>query len=322
MRAMVRGIGGGGRPAQAGAARQAMRMALCEPVHARETAITAADGRVLAACLYAPARPQAVMVINPATGYTQGFYRPFAEAAAARGWAALTFDYRGQGASLDGPPRTDPARMLDWARYDAPAAAAHASALYPGLKVDVVGHSVGGQFAGLIEPHVPVRALALLSSSGPYWGHHAPSMRAQAWAFWRLYGPAALAMTGHVPRGALWRGAPLPPGVWRDWRRFGVNREGLRDVFAEHGLDARWRAFSAPVRAWVPDDDPIATPGGVRWLLERYERAPSDMKIVRRDDLRRGPIGHDGLFRERMSDVFWPQVFGWLSHDPLKVAAE
>jgi predicted alpha/beta hydrolase len=300
-------------------------MTLSEPVTTREIAITAADGRVLAGRVYAPARPQArphaVMVINPAAGYTQDFYRPFAEAAAARGWAALTFDYRGQGASLQGSPRHDTARMLDWARYDVPAAAAHASALWPGLPVDVVGHSVGGQFAGLIEPHVPVRALALMSSSGPYWGHHAPAMRLKAWSFWRLYGPACLALQGHVPRGALWRGAPLAPGVWRDWRAFGVNRDGFRDLFAEHGLDARWRAFSAPVRAWVPDDDPIATPGGVRWLLAQYAHAPSDMKIVRRDDLARGPIGHDGLFRETMADAFWPQVFGWLSHDPLKRAA-
>ncbi|MCC5995900.1 MAG: alpha/beta hydrolase [Oceanicaulis sp.] len=295
------------------------------PTTSRDTAITARDGRVLSGRVFAPARgrPRAVMVINPATGYTQAFYRPFARAAAARGWAALTFDYRGQGASLDGPPRGDPARMLDWARFDVPAAAAHASALYPGLPVDVVGHSVGGQFAGLIdETRVPVRALALLSSSGPYWGHHAPAMRLKAWSFWRLYGPACLALRGHVPRGRMWAGAPLAPGVWRDWRRCGVNRDGFRDLFAEHGLDARWRAFSAPVRAWVPDDDPIATPDGVRWLLAQYARAPSDMKIVRRDDLARGPIGHDGLFRERLAGAIWPQIFGWLSHDPLKLAAE
>ncbi|KAA5804999.1 alpha/beta hydrolase [Alkalicaulis satelles] len=294
------------------------RLALTE----RKTAIRTRDGRTLAGHVFTSARaPHAVMVINPAMGYTQGFYRPFARAAAARGWAALIYDYRGQGGSADRPPARDPARMLDWARHDIPAAAAHICALHPGLPLDVAGHGAGGQFAGLIAPRVRVRALALISSAGPYWGLHAPSMRALTWGFWRFYGPAALTVRGYVPRGAMWKGAPLPPGVWRDWRQCGVSRDGFRDLFAEHGLDARWRAFSAPVRAWTPDDDPIATPEGVRWLLERYERAPSDMKIVRRADLGRGRIGHDGLLREPMASVFWPQIFTWLTRRHARAAA-
>jgi predicted alpha/beta hydrolase len=293
-----------------------------DPVLDRETSFAARDGRVLSGRVFAARAPSAVMVINPATGYPARFYAAFAQAARDQGWAVLTFDYRGQGASLRDHPRRDPARMIDWALEDIPAAARKACELFPGLPLDVVGHSVGGQFAAFIPDDLPLRRVALLSSSGGYWGKQSPPLKYFAWMFWRLFGPALLAMQGHIPKGALWSGEPLPPNVWKDWRDFGVNPECFRDRFAELGLNDRFKRFSAPIRAWAPDDDPIANPDTVRWLLSCYSGAPSEMKIVRHDDLGRGPIGHDGLFRTKMADVFWPQVFSWLAMQPQSVAAE
>lgn len=288
----------------------------------RDHSFAVPDGRRLAGRLYAPSAPAAVMVINPATGYLQDFYKEFAEAAARSGWAVLTFDYRGQGRSCAGPIARDPARMLDWARFDIPGAAREICAAYPGLPLDVVGHSVGGQFAALIDQDLPVRRLALLSASSGYWGLQKPPLSIGAWLFWRVIGPAYLALRGHIPKGVIWKGADLPPGVWRDWRDFGVNPECFRDAIAELGLTACYRRFRAPVRAWTPDDDPIANPESVRWLLERYEAAPTELKLVRCENLGRGRLGHDGLFRPKMADVFWPQVFQWLSEDEQRLAAE
>ena len=94
-----------------------------------------------------------------------------------------------------------------------------------------------------------------------------------------------------------------------------MNPECFRDAIAELGLTSRYEGFTAPVRAWAPDDDPIANPQTVRWLLERYENAPTEMKLVRHEDTGLGALGHDGLFRSNMADVFWPQVFRWLSLD-------
>ncbi|MEQ8404392.1 MAG: alpha/beta fold hydrolase [Oceanicaulis sp.] len=288
----------------------------------RETSFATRDGRMLCGAIFAPPRPVAVMVINPATGYAARFYHAFAEAAARNGWAVLTYDYRGQGASADRPVKEDPATMLDWALEDIPAAARHACELYPGLPLDVVGHSVGGQFAAFTPSDLPLRRLALLSSSSGYWGRQAAPLKYLAWVFWRLIGPAYLAARRHIPKGALWKGEPLPAGVWKDWRDFGVNPACFRDRLAELGLDGRYARFTAPIKAWTPDDDPIATQSSVRWLLERYENAPSEMKVVRREDLGRGAIGHDGLFRRKMADVFWPQVFRWLALEDQRAAAE
>jgi predicted alpha/beta hydrolase len=90
--------------------------------------LTAADGRRLAARWFEPAgQPaRAVAVVNAATGVPQRFYRHFALWLAARGYAVLTYDYRGIGESRQGPLRAETARMRDWALLDMPAALAEA----------------------------------------------------------------------------------------------------------------------------------------------------------------------------------------------------
>jgi len=281
----------------------------------RQVRVRTADGQLLAGRIYVPTEPVAVMVINPATGYRQDFYTPFARAATEHGWAVMTFDYRGQGESARTSAWRETARMLDWARYDIPAAARAICTAFPGLPLDIVGHSIGGQFAALIDPDLPVRRLALLSSSSGYWGDQSPPLKYAAWLFWRFFGPSYLLLRGHIPKGLFWRGEALPPRVWSDWRDFGVNPECFRDAIAEIGLTCRYERFTAPVCAWTPDDDPIANSQTVRWLLERYPHAPTEMKCVRHEDLGRGPIGHDGLFRAKMADAFWPQVFHWFTQE-------
>lgn len=291
------------------------------PIEVTEFDVHAADGRRLAARLFAPQRVLAAMLVNPATGYRKGFYEAFARAAARQGWAVLTYDYRGQGASREGPAKDDPAAMLDWGRLDQPAAARELARRYRGLPLDVVGHSVGGHFLALLPDDLPIRRVALLSSSSGYWAKHSRPMKYFAWTFWRLFGPAFLATHGAIPKGLLWKGEELPPGVWKDWRDWGVRPDYFRDRMAEEGLLSRYERFDHPIRAWVPDDDPIANPATTRWLLEQYDGAPSEMKIVSRADLGRGAIGHHGLFHPAMAGVFWPQVFGWLSRDAAREAA-
>ncbi|TGY89788.1 alpha/beta fold hydrolase [Marinicauda algicola] len=285
------------------------------PIHVHDIAFHAADGRRLAGRLFEPERPLAAMAVFAATGYRKEFYEAFARAAARQGWAVLTFDYRGQGGSCNGPAREDEATMLDWGRRDMPAAARELKGRYPRLPLDIVGHSVGGHFLALLPDDVEVRRAALLSSSSGYWGKQSAKIKYTAWAFWRIVGPAFLVTRGHVPKGLMWKGEDLPPGVFRDWRDWGVRPDYFRDRLAEEGLLQRYARFRAPIKAWVADDDPIANREATRWLLEQYEAAPTEMKLVSRADLGRGAIGHHGLFHPAMADVFWPQVWRWLSRE-------
>ena len=285
-----------------------------QAVSQRDVTVETPDGRALAGTVFEPARPIAVMLVNAATGLTQDFYHPFARNAASHGWAVLTYDMRGCGGSRAGPARDDPATLFERGAIDGPAAARWLCERHRGLPLDVIGHSSGGHFLPLLPNDPKPRKVALLASSDGYWGRHALSVRFKIWAFWNIVGRLDMAMRGHVARGnGVWKGEDLPPGVWRQWRAWGRKRDYFTDFLRGQGLLDRYRRFARPIRAWTADDDRLATPDGVRWLLNFHPSAPSEMTMVRAADLGGGRIGHQGLFDASMRDVFWPQVFRWLS---------
>ena len=93
-------------------------------------ALRCSDGRLLAAQWFEPPAAQglrAVAVIGAATAVPASYYRHFAEWLARRGYAVLTFDYRGIAASREALRPGEDVRLRDWARVDM-AAALHAAA--------------------------------------------------------------------------------------------------------------------------------------------------------------------------------------------------
>lgn len=109
------------------------------PASERQT-LLAADGYAIAATRYRPAQAgplRPALVVAGATAVPQGFYRRFAEHAAARGYDTLTLDYRGIGLSAPETLRGFRMDYLDWGRLDL--AAAVAAMQQDGRPVVVVG---------------------------------------------------------------------------------------------------------------------------------------------------------------------------------------
>ena len=112
--------------------------------------IPATDGYPLGATFWAAAgTPQGVVVMHPATGVPQRIYQAFAQFLAERGFHAITYDYRGIGASRPKTLRGFAARMRDWMLLDAEGVTRRARARYPELPQLAVGHSVGGHGIGM-----------------------------------------------------------------------------------------------------------------------------------------------------------------------------
>ena len=115
---------------------------------AERHALVAGDGRHLAASWFEPpaGAARAVAVVSSAAGVPRGYYRGFAQWLAQRGYAVLTYDYRGIAGSRRGSMRDEPATMADWALLDMSAAlaAAQARRATEGLPLLLVGHSFGG----------------------------------------------------------------------------------------------------------------------------------------------------------------------------------
>ena len=203
--------------------------------------LAAADGRLLAARWFEPPQQpaRAVAVVNAATGVPQRFYRHFAAWLAQRGYAVLTYDYRGIGESRQGPLRAEPARMRDWALLDMPAALAeaakrrHGAAMPHGSTVPqhettplgstgaqdcaalrdstaphgsagalpllLVGHSFGGNAIGLADGFEQADALLGVAAQSGDWRNWPGRHRLLTHAFFHALLPAAAHLLGKAP---------------------------------------------------------------------------------------------------------------------------
>ena len=279
---------------------------------AAPAAVPAADGRELAGLLLATARPRGALVINGATGFLREFYLKFARYCAARGYHTLLYDYRGMGASATTPLAAERARMSDWGRLDMPAALAWLEARFPGLPLFTLGHSVGGQLVGAMPNQHRARAHVMVASSTGYWRRQRAPFRYLALLFWKVYGPLMLRQCGYVPRGFIWRGAPLPPGVFRQWCAWCLSPARYGPELDPEFAACDFGAVRAPLLVLGFSDDPIATPAAVEALLLSYRGAPIERRWTRPAQVGARALGHHGFFDERYRDSLWRGTLDWI----------
>ena len=265
--------------------------------------IEARDGAALGATLYrAPAgasRAPAV-VIASATGVRRAYYEAFATFLASRGRDVVTFDYRGIGDSREAAAKP---KMHDWGEQDLAGVVAHAARFFGARDgtVDLVGHSVGGQIAGLLpEPERVRRFVAVAAQSGDYRLWPLPSRLAMA-ALWYGVVPGVTRAVGYLP-GALGIGEDLPPGVALEWAAW-CRTPGYLVGGAGSARRAGYARLRAEILAFGFDDDPYAPPAAVDALLDLYTGSVVERRRERRDD--HGPIGHFGFFRDRFRSGLW-----------------
>src|SRR5262249_42502722 len=228
------------------------------------------DGRELSGTLLPAAAARGALLVNAATGFAHGFYRDFGLYCAERGYHTLVYDYRGIGASAAASLRAERARMSDWGRLDMPAALDYLAARSPGLPLVTVGHSVGGQLIGAMDNEARARAHVLIACSSGYWRYQRVPFPFLALPLWRLYGPLRLARRGYVPRGLIWRGQSLPPGVFRQWRAWCLQPTPFGPALDAEFADSRFAEVTAPLLSLGFSDDPIATPLAIEAPLVSY----------------------------------------------------
>ncbi|QBI21279.1 hypothetical protein ER308_18015 [Egibacter rhizosphaerae] len=269
--------------------------------------IKAADGRELAAHTY-PGEGDDVVVIAGATGVPQRFYRDFALAIVERGATTITFDYRGTGASRNGPPRSERATMRDWGQLDIEGVLRHASEHTDG-RVLWVGQSAGAAFLPLADSRrLPARILTVSAMSG-YWGDMAKGQRWRLALGWYTYFPLVAALCGYAPSWA-WGGDDLPRGVLAEWGRW------CRDpdfIFGDATLDTSGFAeITAPVLAVRAADDGWATPATHAALHDRLIAATVETRVVEPDEVDADRIGHIHLLHRSVGRPVWPELLDWL----------
>ncbi|WP_163851272.1 serine aminopeptidase domain-containing protein [Pseudooceanicola aestuarii] len=271
-----------------------------------------ADDWLLEGDLYQPAAPKLAILISAGTGYPRRFYDAAATYLARQGAMVLTYDYRGIGGSGAQDPRWHQIDYADWGRHDLTAAIGALAGAAKGLTLTHLAHSVGGHFIGLAPNHGRIARHAFVSvGTGYFGGHHLGNIPAELYFWWGL-GSVALARHGHIPRAGGWRGEPLPPRLFRTWRRWSHRRAYFRPDLDGALAPHHYGAVTAPIRSWLFSDDPIATPATARDLLRVYPAAPHRIVMRSPAEIGQRRIGHDGAFRKGR-EVLWQDIGNWLA---------
>jgi predicted alpha/beta hydrolase len=265
------------------------------------SSVVAPDGQRIAARFYRPqGKAKGSVLIVPAMGVTQEYYRPFASWLADQGYVAATFDYRGTGLSRPRELRGFKADIFDWARLDC-AAMIDALSERP---LYWVGHSLGGQILALVPNNTAVKTAITIATGSGYWRENTLRIRPLAWWLWFVVAPPALALWGYFPGRKLGKIGDLPKGVMAQWRRWCLDPEYA--VGAEgDAVRAEYAAVRLPIVSLSFSDDEMMSARNTESIHGFYANAPRKMKRIAPRDIGARRIGHFGFFRAAFEPSLW-----------------
>lgn len=277
--------------------------------------ITCVDGYELTGQHFRAAADQTrgVVVIACATGVLATYYHRYAKFLAEHGLSAMTFDYRGIGASAPASLKGFRARWYEWGYQDIDAVLRWARKTYPELELHFVGHSFGGFGVGLAESSTQVTRILTVGAQHAYAPDYAVSQRREFVARWHLRMPLIALQNGYVDGKARGWLEDLPRGVALDWAvsRKDFTRISPRSTGAR--LRAHQQALTAKILAVAATDDPYATVAAMNRTLAYTPRAASQIVRIAPQDLGLSQLGHFALFHSRFRENFWEQTLQWLA---------
>ncbi|SFV02777.1 alpha/beta hydrolase family protein [Pseudoduganella namucuonensis] len=308
--------------------------------------LRAVDGYPLAAMRYAAqGAERGRLIVAGATGVPQGFYRRFAQFAAAHGYTVLTLDYRGIGASRSGSLRGFRASFLDWGRLDLAAAVDHmaddgatagasaapgaatapraattsaaASAANAGaapragrVPLYMVGHSYGGHAFGLLPNHGKVDGLYTFATGAGWHGWMPRLERVRVLLMWNVVAPLLTRWKGCLAWSKLGMGEDLPLGVYRQWKHWCGYPHYFFDDPKMRDVTDGFNDVRAPIMAVNAADDLWAPPGSRDAFMRGYRNAPWFGIDIDPAKSGIGKIGHMGYFRPQ-AQALWVAALDW-----------
>lgn len=269
--------------------------------------IVCSDGARLAGKLFEPeGTPRLAVVFHGGAGTPRDYYGRFAQwLCSSREAVVLIYDYREFGHSTTVTARRSNATMAQWGAVDQSAAVDYVFERFPGLPVEVAGHSLGGMFFAFHKNAPRVRRFTAIASGPAHWTRHPLAYTPKVLAFWFLAGPLLTAALGYMPGQAIGLGSDIPTGVYWQWRRWCVSRQGHRVDWGKDLPVPDLESVKSPVRLIAVADDPVIPPPVVEKLASFYPCAPIENKVILPADIGAKAIGHLGAFAYR-NRAAWP----------------
>lgn len=249
------------------------------------------------------AEKNTVLIISPATGVKQGFYKKFADFISANGITVITFDYSGIGLSLKKPIKQIKCSASDWGKNDLEAVIKFTKENYPNAKITLLGHSIGGQIIGLAKSSSELQKIILVSAQSGYWKMWKGFDRVKMWANWHILFPILINLFGYMPSKRISGMENLPKNVAKQWSSWGRKPNYLFDEVSEQ--DLFYKNISVKAIAISIENDFYAPKDAVDFFTEKYENAEIKKLHLRPTEYNTKAIGHFGVFREKFENTLW-----------------
>lgn len=270
---------------------------------AKKIKLITKDGVQLAANLFHNnARKSNLIIVAPAAGVPQYYYRNFAAFASQDfDFDVLTFDYRGIAGSLSQPIKDEKSTMSEWGSKDMNVVFKWGNKNYN--KIFLIGHSVAGQIFPKAEQAKSVSAAYFVctqTASKKYWSGW-PKVVVNL--FWHVAIPLALKIYGYLPKWIL-GGQDLPGGVTREWRKWGLHPQGV--LQGNQLVKNQFNQLHIPIHFVNVEDDRILAPvNATRELMHYYSNAITTFQHIRPKDLHIKKLGHFGFFSCGHKEKLW-----------------
>lgn len=236
--------------------------------------------------------PRALLYWLPAMGVPAKHYLPLAQALAAHGVAVALHEWRGIGSSNRRAGRRTSWGYRALLEYDLPVGLAAAQAHWPGARVVLGGHSLGGQLACLLTALHPDLAagIVLVASGSPYWRRFRHGALV---GLSYVLAPMLAGLCGHLPGRRIGFGGNEARGVVADWAR-----SGRCGRYAAVGMatdfEAALAALTMPVLALRLRDDWLGPAGSLDWLLGKMPHALRRHEVITPENLQGRRADHFG----------------------------
>jgi predicted alpha/beta hydrolase len=247
-------------------------------------------------CFADPSPSAPLLVCLPAMGLTAEYYRPLGERLASGGVANVALlDLRGQGRSTARAAEGADFGYREILEYDLPVAVAALRRVFPGSRVFLTGHSLGGQLGLFFAARRPemLDGLILLAAGTAHYRDWPRRKRASAYALTAAVRLASMALPWYPGR-ALGFGGDQPRRMMRDWGR--VTRRGeYRPEGSDFDYEGAARSLELPLLSVGVQGDPVAPTTARQALLARAPRARVTLAEI------------DGVTQHRP----WKRHFSW-----------
>jgi len=273
--------------------------------------IPATDGYNLAATLFeASSTPKGIVCINSAGGVGQKFYHKYALFLAEKGFTSLTWDVRGIAGSRPKKLRGFEASFEDWAEKDFKGILNWLHEQYH-EKIHILGHSIGGAYAGMIQDHEVIASLMTIATQGAYYKDWDKSIQKKLYFQWHILMPLITAIWGYFPGKKLGLLEDIPAGVIRDWH----DRRKYPSLIDQHkakGKQWGYHLLRMPMQIIGIADDPIGTPQGIQRFASLFANPSMQIKTISPKDIGVEAIGHFDFFRSKFRESLWQMTLDWL----------